>query len=144
MEAEKDLRNQLIRQAGNGAGRPGLTDATVEREMVRVNRLRKLTMISWTVFCVLLVLLLTVRVCWHTSQTVCKSLETIAAYLPDLPYFPIAILVVQAVLIVSSILSVILYARSRSLTINQILARLAGIEEQLRQVADRDKGIIEP
>ena len=124
MATEQDLRDDLLKQNGHDSRRPSaLSDEVLARDEMQVKRLKRIVSAGWVVFLV--------------SVVIAAGVGVIAR--PPQEYFvPTVVIVVQGLLLIAVILSVSLYVRSRTLTMHQIQARLARIEEQLRIVLRKE------
>ncbi len=97
-----------------------------ERDTAGVRRLKRIVIIFW-----LLVVISFIVACTYTLNV--RGIKN------DLQYFSmllggIATITFQAMFLISVILTISLFVRSRSLTMHQVQARLAGIEEQLKKI----------
>jgi hypothetical protein len=124
MAVEKNIRDELLKQNGGASGTsPAVAEAILARDAARVRRLKRVTVASWIIFLL--------------SLIAAGCIEAIAR--PPQDYFaPAAIIGVQGVLLIAVFLTIALYVRGRTLTMRQIQARLSGIEEQLRKLAQKE------
>jgi hypothetical protein len=129
MTTEKNLREELLRQ--NSVGRqPGdeLRDKVLAKDQARVARMRKLTICSWIVVGASLVAAGVVRVVLSAPDiAVDKSLLV-----------PTFIIVWQALVLIAAVFTISWYVRSRTLTMHQIQASLALIEEHLKKMSQKE------
>ncbi len=124
MATEKNIRDELLQQNGIATGTPStIAEEILTRDAARVRRLKRVTAASWIVFLICLI--------------AAGCIEAIVR--PPQDYFaPVAIIGVQAVLLIAVSLTIALYVRERTLTMRQIQARLSGIEEQLRRLSEKE------
>jgi uncharacterized membrane protein len=127
MTTPKKLRNELFKQ-DRGSACPGADwrDKVLARDAARVARMKTLTIFAWVVVAASLAAGLTVR-----------------AFFPEIREYqsalvPAAILVFQALLMIAAFFTLALYIRSRTLTMRQIQASLAHIEEHLKKMAEKE------
>ncbi len=127
MTTEKQLRDELLKQNGVGTQRAeDLRDKILAKYQAQVTRMRRLVIFTWGLVAASLVGAFMVRVFF----------PEIVEFRPQLQ--PLFITVFQPLLLLAIIFTISLYLRSRALTMHQIQARLAGIEEQLRKMAQKD------
>ncbi len=129
MTTERNLREELPRQNSVGTQpEDELRDTVLARDLARVTRLRKLTIGSWIVVAAGLVAAGVVRLVVPSPDiAVDKSLLV-----------PTFIIVGQALLLIAIFFTISLYVRSRTLTMHQIQASLAPIEEHLKKMSQKE------
>ncbi len=129
MTTEKNLREELLKQNHVGTQAGGeLRDKVLAKDLARVARMRKLTICSWIVV--------------GTSLVAAGVVRVVLSF-PDLAggkslLVPTFIIVWQALLLIAVFFTVSLYVRSRTLTMHQIQASLALIEEHLKKMSQRE------
>ena len=127
MATEKNLRDELLRQNGIGPGQDDdLRDRILAKDLVRVARMRRLTIYSWILVGVSLVVAGAVRLLY----------PDVVEFRPELA--PAFIVAWQALLLIAVIFSLSLYVHSRTLTMHQIQSSLALIEEHLKKMSQKD------
>ncbi len=127
MATEKNLREELLNQNGVGARKgDDLRDRILAQDQARVARMNRLTIVSWIVVAASLVAAGLFRL----------SFPDVLARKPQL--VPLFITVWQALLMLAIIFTISLYIRSRTLTMHQIQASLALIEEHLKKMSQKD------
>lgn len=133
MTKDTNLKEELLKQAqsngiiGSSADLRSIQKILAKDE-TRVKRMRLVTKLTWLL--VLVSLVVACAVSLFTDATRVK---------PE--WVPAFIVAWQGVLIIAVIFSVSLYVRSRTLTMHQIQARLAGIEEQLKKMARQEQAV---
>lgn len=140
MATEKNLRERLLQQDSNGAGTAAeLRDKILAQDEARVRRMRWIAGICWVSWVVLLILFLLAALIEIGRRYAGVTTSELAALFPEYGWFaPLAIIITQALFIFATAMTVALYVHSRTLTMHQIQARLATIEEQLRRLAEKD------
>ena len=127
MTTERNLREELLKQDGGGA-RPSddLRDKILAQDQARVAMVKRLTIYSW----ILVGMGLAVAGVFRF------------AYPDTIWYFakwvPTSKLVFEGLLLLAIIFTISFYIRSRTLTMRQILANLARIEEHLRKLSQKE------
>jgi hypothetical protein len=124
MAQECDFKEELLKQNGDSSNRSdtavGSAQQLIARDTARVRHMKKVTQFSW-----LLVVI---------SFLAAGTIEALPGPHPDW-FAPAAIIVAQALLIIAVSFTISLYVRSRTLTLHELQARLAKIEEHLRRIA---------
>ena len=131
MAKENDIKNELLGQvAGGSEGKREkdreLAQKIIEKEKARIRRTKWETVIAWAL----------VVTCFIIGAVVERLRmeqyfdETELIWSHCLP------MILRALLLIAVILTVLLYTRSRSLTIRQIQVRLADIEALVRKMAE--------
>jgi len=127
MTEEMKLKEELLEQGRSN----GTLDSTrssksiqeiLAKDEARVKRMRLVTKLTW-----LLALLSLVAACAVLLFTDATRIRP--------QWVPAFLIAWQFLLIIAASFSVSLYVRSRTLTMHQIQARLASIEEQLKKMA---------
>ena len=127
MATEKNLREELLNQNHVGTQKPSdLRNRVLARDQARVARMKWLTIVCW--------ILLAVSI---------AAAGIMELAFPDLfeeePLRnPVFISVWQALLLLVIVFTISLYVRSRTLTMHQIQASLALIEEHLRRMSQKE------
>jgi hypothetical protein len=127
MATEKNLREELLKQNGGGTQpRDELRDKILAQEQTQLALTKRLTIYSWIFVAVGLIL----------AGVIPRSYrEGIMTF--EAEWASAAIAVWKGLLLIAVIFTVALYVRYRTLTIHQIQARLAAIEEYLKKMADK-------
>ncbi len=127
MATEKNLREELLNQNHVGTQKSSdLRNQVLAKDRANVARMKRLTIVTW--------ILLAVSI---------AAAGVIELAFPDLfeeePLRnPVFISVWQALLLLVIVFTISLYIRSRTLTMHQIQASLALIEEHLRKMSPKD------
>ena len=125
MTSDKDIRNGLLKQMDSNAQ----TDSTARilaRDAARVKRMKWITIITW----------LLVAVCFVVGGLL-EYVEEKGPILTEseVIWMGFALALSRILGLFAILFTISYYIRSRNLTIRQIQIRLAGIEEQLRQIS---------
>jgi hypothetical protein len=134
MVDKTDMKGELLKQmdgdsAGASNAKPDSAQRIIEMYAAQVRRLKWVTAVSWLI-----------TIVYFLAMHMLKD----ALLENDLQYFLTrdAFLLMRysdmglkVLLVIAVILTVALYLKSRTLTIQQISARLAGIEEQLKNMS---------
>ncbi len=131
MATERNLKEELLNQNGIGVQKAAdLRDKVLARDKAAVARMRRLTIYGWILV---------------AGSLVVTGLARLALYLafPDLrvssiPWDPTLIMIWQALLLITIFFTVSFYVRSRTLTMHQIQASLALIEEHLKKMSQKE------
>ena len=127
MTAEKNLRDELLKQNGVGTQKgDDLRDKVLAKDQANVTRMRRLVPYSWIVVGVSLVAAGVVRL----------SFPDVIESKPQL--VPLFITVWQGLLLIAVIFTISLYIRSRTLTMHQIQSSLALMEEHLKKMSQKE------
>lgn len=127
MATEKNLREELLNQNHVGTQKSSdLRNQVLAKDRANVARMKWLTIFSWILLAV--------------SMAVAGVIELA---FPDLfeeepMRNPVFIIVWQALFLLVIVFTVSLYVRSRTLTMRQIQASLALIEEHLKKMSQKD------
>jgi hypothetical protein len=140
MTADKNIRDELLRQSdADGRRMQELRDNILARDETRVRRMKWIAGICWVVFLISFVLAGLVEVGQRFPIADLTTSE-VAALFPEYDWFvPLAIIITQGLFILATAVTFSLLVLSRTLTMHQIQARLSGIEEQLRRIAERER-----
>jgi hypothetical protein len=127
MATNNPLKEGLLDQAqhnGTGSGDVNLSiQAVLARNETRVKRMKKLTVMAWLVLPLSFLIFVGI-----------KSLSD------SMLVEPVAVIVIQAVLLIAVSFTISLYVRSQTLTMNQIQLRLTHIENLLKQAMQDKQG----
>jgi len=139
MRTEKNLRDALLRQNGYDASSPpDLRDRILAKDEARVRRMKWIAGICWVLFLMSFLLAALLEI-GRRQAILGVTTSQLAAYFPEYSwYLPLAAIITQALFIIAVAMTFSLHVRSRTLTMHQIQARLAGIEERLRKMADKN------
>jgi hypothetical protein len=138
MTDKPNLRDDLLKQNGTSADTSAnIRDKILAEDQRRVRRMRWLVTRCWALFLVLLILVAYLR-CGHPFLGP-RATESIGLLFSGYPWIgPALIVVTEALFILAVVLTFSLYMRSRTLTMHQIQASLAGIEAQLKKMAEKE------
>ena len=138
MATEKNLRESLLQQDnGNVSTAAELRDRILAQDEVRVRRMKWIAGICWVLFLISLLLAALVEAGRRYRVAGLTTSEAVALF-PEYEWFvPMAIIITQTLLLIAVAMTFSLYVRSRTLTMHQIQARLAALEEQLRKLAEK-------
>jgi hypothetical protein len=136
MVAEKNIRDELLKQNGAGAQKMReLRDKILARDEARVARMKKLTIITWAIIVLGMVAAFILRpILAGGGQSDSQAASFTYQYLSL-----VFISLVWCLITIAMVFTISLYVRSRSLTLRQVQARLAGIEEQLKRIAEKER-----
>lgn len=131
MAKESDMKKELLGQlAGASKGERGkdaeLACKIIEKDRARIRRTKWETAISWGLVVICFIMGAVVE--RFRMQQYFNKAELIWSHC--LP------MILRALLLIALIFTVLLYTRSRTLTIRQIQARLADIEALVRKMAE--------
>lgn len=127
MAAQRNLKEELLAQNNIGTQKAeDLRNQVLARDQANVARMRKLTIYGWIVAGASLVVAGIVRL----------SFPDVLEVKPQL--VPLFITVWNGLLLIAIFFTASLYVRSRTLTMHQIQASLALIEEHLRKMSQKD------
>jgi hypothetical protein len=129
MAQEKDIKNGLLSQMGND---PAISNQKIRQEILskntaRVKRLKWIVIVSW-------LLVITCFTIGAIIELNIKDMENDTLYMNTL-LRSISVIVFEALFLIAIVLTISFFIRSRSLTLQQIQNRLAGIEEQLKRLS---------
>jgi len=132
MAKENDLRKELLKQMDKDHGKTLEAGVTLAQEIVRrdathVKRLKWVVIVCW------LLVMIFFMVAGIVECNI-KGIESDVLYVNTM-WINVAVLVLRAMLLIALVLTISLYVRSRTLTMHQIQARLANIEEQLMRMS---------
>ncbi len=135
MAKENDIKEELLKQMDKDFGKmPGANMKSpkeiIARDMTRVKRLKWITIFSWLLTFIGLIITEIVLPYPRFPETTRK-----AVWLLILPTLEV---VLKALILISVFFTISLYVRSRALSMKQIHIRLINIEEHLKKMS-RDK-----
>jgi hypothetical protein len=139
MTTEKQLRDELLKQNGVGTQKAEeLRDRILAKDEAQVRRMKWVAGIAWVVFLISFLLAALLEFARRHPILGLRTDEAMALF-PEYSWFvPMAIIITQGLFILAVAMTFSLHVRSRTLTMHQIQTRLAGIEEQLRKMAQKD------
>ena len=140
MAADKNIRDELLRQNGAGVQKmQELRDKILARDEARVRWMKWIAGICWVVFLISFVLAALVGI-GQRFEIAGFTTSDVAALFPEYDWFvPLAIIIAQGLFIIATAVTFSVLVLSRTLTMHQIQARLSGIEEQLRKIAEKER-----
>lgn len=129
MANQKDIKQELLGQMNthSDTNDQKIRQEIFSRNAARVKRLKCIVIVSW----------LLVIICYIIAGIVelnIRGMESDTLYVATL-WRSISVIVFEVLFIIAIVLTVSFFIRSRSLTLQQIQNRLAGIEEQLKQLS---------
>jgi len=129
MAKEKNIKNGLLSQMNTdlSADNQKIRQEMLLRNTSRVKRIKWIVIVSW----------LLVIIFYATAAVVelnIRGMENDTMYMSAL-WGSISVIVFQALFLIAIVLTISYFIRSRSLTLQQIQNRLAGIEEQLKKLS---------
>ena len=145
MATKKNLRERLLQQDNfDSRTAAELRDKILATDQTRVRRMKWAAGICWIAF--LSVLFLPASMDYFRDREIPflgLTTDRLAYYFPEVAWFLKwgAIIIAEALLMLAALLTFSLHARSRTLTVHQIQASLAGIEEQLRKMAEKKDSV---
>jgi hypothetical protein len=134
MEKAKDIKEELLKQMDGDS--PGTTEASktsaqkiIDKHKSQLRRRKWIAVISWLITFVYVVALqnLKIYILKYEIEDVLTRNEFWLIRYSDMTSI--------VVVIISILLTYLVYAKSKTLTILQICARLAGIEEHLKKIS---------
>ena len=134
MEKAKDIKEELLKQMDGYAVQTTDTISTsarniIEKHKTRLRRLKWIAAISWLITLIYAMVMhnLKIYLLKYNTEGVLTSDEFWLFRFSDM-----ALIVA---IIIPILLTYLVYAKSKTLTMLQICARLAGIEEQLKKIS---------
>lgn len=130
MTKESDIKEELLEQMAKESDEKAGTHASSLAEIIakdrsRIKRVKWATVIGWVLVAVCLI-----------PAAFLEHAKRSAALIPsELVFLSTLAITLRALLLITVILTISLYIRSRTLTIHQIHARLADIEELLKKMS---------
>ena len=128
MAENNEIKEELLKQMDNNSHvNAKSAQKIIAQDMARVRRMKWVTASSW----------LLVVICFLVTGVIqcdVKNVDNNSSYL-NMMRISLTILIFRALLLIAVFLTISLYIRSRTLTMHQIQARLAKIEEQLRRMS---------
>jgi hypothetical protein len=129
MAKEKNIKNGLLSQMNTDLS---TDNQKIRQEMLstntsRVKRIKWIVIVSW----LLVVIFYAIAAIVELNI---RGMENDTVYMSTL-WKSISVIVFQALFLIAIVLTISYFIRSRSLTLQQIQNRLAGIEEQLKKLS---------
>jgi len=140
MAKENGIKEGLLKQmeksaAGSARASRDLMDQIIPRDIARIRRLKWATIICWLLVLACFAIPGVIELIKHIPGGILGfTPQMIELLVPDY-YLSAVAIVTPALLIIAVILTLSLYLRLRTLTMRQIQATLAGIEEQLKKMS---------
>lgn len=134
MEKAKDIKEELLKQMDGYAVQTTDTISTsarniIEKHKTRLRRLKWIAAISWLIT-------LIYAVAMHNLKIYLLKYNTEGVLTSDEFWlFRFSDMALIVAIIIPILLTYLVYAKSKTLTMLQICARLAGIEEQLKKIS---------
>ena len=127
MATPRNLKEELLAQNGVGTQKAeDLRDRVLAKDRAAVARMKKLTIFSWILLAVSMAVAGIIEL-GFPNILASEPLRT-----------PVFIVVWQALFLIAIVFTISFYVRSRTLTMHQIQASLALIEEHLRKMTQKD------
>ena len=134
MTKENDLKKELLKQMDKNSDHKSIKikspQEIIARDMARVKRLKWITVFSWLLVFIGLIITEIVVPYPLFPGTTRKAVWLII--------LPTLVVVLKALILISVFFTISLYVRSRALSMKQIHIRLINIEEHLKKMS-RDK-----
>ncbi len=129
MAKENDIKEELLKQMDTNSSASGdeIRQLIIMKNTARVRRLKWITVVFW----ILVVICFTVAAIIECNV---RGIESDTLYMDTL-LGSISAIIFQAIFLIAIVLTISLFIRSRSLTLQQIQTRLANIEEQLKRIS---------
>ena len=132
MVKENDIKEELLKQmdddyAGASDAKPDSVKRIIEIHRAQVRRLKWFAVISWVVTALYFSGISILRDILEVDINQVFSTEELLILYSNIG--------LKVLLVIAVLLTVIVYLKSRTLTIQQICARLANIEEQLKKIS---------
>lgn len=141
MTVPKNLRDELLKQNGGSSQQEReRRDMTLATDEQRVKRMKRIAAFSWATFLTFAFLSVCIGIMRrYAEEIVGASAQQIAAYFGEFDWFvPAVIIGTQALFVIAVAATFSLHTRTRTLTMHQIQASLAQIEEHLKKMAERE------
>lgn len=144
MTNRPNLRDDLLKHNGTSAARfDEIRDKILAKDQARVRRMKWVAGICWAMFVAFFLLAALLEYSRrHGLPFLGYSIDEAMVFLPEfrwlVPLTVTTIMITQAWFFLAVIMTFALHVRSRTLTIHQIQASLAGIEERLKKLAETD------
>ena len=144
MTDEPNLRDDLLKQNGTSVATfSEIRDKILATDQARVRRMKRIAGICWAMFLGFFLLAALLEYGRrHGLPFLEYSIDEALVFLPEfrrlVPRTLTVIIIGQAWFFLAVVMTFSLHARSRTLTIHQIQASLAGIEERLKKMAETD------
>jgi len=140
MDKAKDIKEELLKQMeGSSAGTTEVSEVSplkiIDKHKKQLRRRKWIAVISWLITFVYVVALYDLKN-YILNNSIENGFTDSGFWL--IRYSDLTMIVV---VIISILLTYLVYAKSRTLTMLQICSRLAGIEEQLKKIS-QDKSTV--
>lgn len=131
MAEESNIREELLKQIDKESDEKARTnprsiEKIIASDIARMKRLKWIVVISWVLVSVCFIPTAFLERAWNSFGSLTYS---------ELLFMKRLAIIVRALLLIAIILTLSLYARSKTLTIHKIQARLANIEELLKKMS---------
>ena len=132
MAKEKNIKNGLLNQMNTdlSADNQKIRQEILSRNTSRVKRIKWFVIVSWLLVIIFYAIAAVV-------ELNIKGMESDTLYMSTL-WGSISVIVFEALFLIAVVLTISFFIRSRSLTLQQIQNRLAGIEEQLKKLSPQE------
>lgn len=134
MDKAKDIKEELLKQMdGDSIQATAISDISalkiIDKHKAQLRRRKWIAAIGWLITLAFIIALYNLKeyVLRHSIEDVLTKSEFWLLRYSDM--------IKTAVVIISILLTYLVYAKSRTLTLLQICARLTGIEEQLKKIS---------
>ena len=132
MAKEDDIKEELLKQmdadsTGGSDAKPDLAQRIIETHSAQVRRLKWFAVISWVVTILYFSCMSILRDIYEVDINHFLTQEELFIFYCDIG--------LKVLLLIAVLLTVVVYLKSRTLTIQQICARLSNIEEQLKKIS---------
>lgn len=141
MTDKATLRNDLLKQDGTSDTTSAeIRDKVLATDRRRVRRMKWMAGISWAVFLTFFPLAALIEYGQRRGLPFLgMTTNEMMVFLPEYDWFvPMTLVITQALFILAVVMTFSLHMRSRTLTIHQIQASLADIEERLRKLTEKE------
>lgn len=129
MATEKNIKNGLLNQMNTDLSTDNqkIRQEMLSRNTSRVKRIKWIVIVSWLLVVIFYAIAAVV-------ELNIRGMENDTMYMSAL-WGSISVIVFQALFLIAVVLTISYFIRSRSLTLQQIQNRLAGIEEQIKKLS---------
>ena len=137
MTTAPNLRDDLLKQNGQSRARAAdVRNRILARDRARVRCMKWIAGVAWSIFLIVFILAALAEA-GRRYALFGLTTDQMVALLPEYNWFvPMAIIITQALFIIAVAATFALHVHSRTLTMHQIQARLAAIEEHLKRLAE--------
>ena len=135
MAKENDLKEELISQMEKDSDEipeadTKLSKAIIATDTARIKRLKWITICSWLLVAALFIIGSIIEIAVPHPRIPDETIKAVGVII-----FPILMIILKALILISIFFTISLYVRSRTLSIKQIHIRLINIEEHLKQIS---------